>query len=59
MLYSQNLNAHLPGEERVQGKIIEFSHIGQNSDGFLIVGVTETVGLMFHMLRSVWEETEY
>ena len=53
MLYSQNLNAHLPGEERVQGKIIEFSHIGQNSDGFLIVGVTETVGLMFHMLRSV------
>jgi hypothetical protein len=36
-----------------------FSHVGQNSGGFLIVGVTETIGLMFHMLRSVREEPEY
>ena len=34
-------------------KLYVLLHVGQNSSRFLIIGVTETVGLMPHMLRSV------
>ena len=50
---------HERREFRIKNIACFLSHVGQNSGGFLIMGVTEIVGLVFLMLRSVREETEY